>query len=65
MNKVQIGKYFPLLLRVDNIFPIHHKRKEFEKHPKKLEEILAEGAEKAKKVASQTLREAKEAMGLL
>lgn len=52
-------------LLVEYLAPIHHKRKEFEKHPKKLEQILAEGSEKAKKVASQTLREAKEAMGLL
>lgn len=50
---------------LDYLAPIHKRRKEFEKHPQRLEKILAEGAEKARKVASQTLREAKQAMGIL
>jgi tryptophanyl-tRNA synthetase len=50
---------------VDYMAPIHKKRKDIEKHPKKLEKILAEGAEKARKIASQTLREVKQAMGLI
>lgn len=50
---------------IDYLAPVHKKRKIFEKDPKKLEKILAEGAEKARKVASRTLREAKQAMGLI
>ncbi|MEE8637686.1 MAG: tryptophan--tRNA ligase [Candidatus Margulisiibacteriota bacterium] len=50
---------------IDYLAPVHKKRKIFEKDPKKLEKILAEGAEKARKVASQTLREAKQAMGVI
>jgi tryptophanyl-tRNA synthetase len=49
---------------VDYLKPIHDKRKELEKHPDQLEKILIKGAEKAKKVASQTLLEAKRAVGL-
>ena len=50
---------------IDYLAPVHKKRKIFEKDPKKLEKILEEGAGKARKVASQTLREAKQAMGLI
>ncbi len=50
---------------IDYLAPIHKKRKELEKDPKKLEKILADGAEKARKVASKTLEEAKQAMGLI
>jgi tryptophanyl-tRNA synthetase len=45
--------------------PIHQKRKELEKDMKLIKETLARGAEKAKKVASATLLEVKEAIGLL
>ena len=50
---------------IDYLAPVHKKRKIFEKDPKKLERILGEGAEKARKVASRTLGEAKQAMGLI
>jgi tryptophanyl-tRNA synthetase len=50
---------------IDYLAPIHKKRKELEKDPKKLEKILAEGAGKARKIASKTLRESKQAMGLI
>lgn len=50
---------------IDYLAPIHKKRRELEKDPKKLEKILADGAEKARKVASRTLEEAKQAMGLI
>lgn len=49
----------------DYMSPIHEKRKELQKDPGKLIKILARGAEKARKIASQTLMEAKQAMGLL
>ena len=45
--------------------PIQDKRKEFENDPEKVENILKEGAEKARKVASETVHEVKEKMGLL
>lgn len=49
---------------VDYLAPIHAKRNKFEKDPELLEKILAEGAKKARRVASQTLLEAKKAIGL-
>ncbi len=61
---VECKKEFTKIL-LDYLEPIHKKRKELEKNPKRLEKILAEGAEKARKVASQTLQEAKRAMGLI
>ena len=50
---------------IDYLAPIHKKRKELEKEPKKLEKVLADGAAQARKVASKTLQEAKQAMGLI
>jgi tryptophanyl-tRNA synthetase len=50
---------------IDYLAPIHQKREELLKHPKKIELILGEGAKKARKIASQTLKEAKQAMGLI
>jgi len=50
---------------VDYLAPIHKKRKELEKDPNKLDEILAQGAQEARKVAAKTLLEAKKAMGLI
>ncbi len=44
--------------------PIREKRKDFEKKPALVEKILKEGANRARKVARQTVRETKEAMGL-
>lgn len=44
--------------------PIHAKIAQFEKNPEQLEKILEEGAVKARKIASQTLLEAKEAVGI-
>ena len=45
--------------------PIHRKREELEQTPVKLAQILAEGGEKARKMAAPTLHEAKRAMGLI
>jgi tryptophanyl-tRNA synthetase len=45
--------------------PIQEKRKEFEKDPQKVGKIIAEGNEKARAVASETVKEVREKMGLL
>lgn len=44
--------------------PIQEKRKKFENDPRLVDKILKEGAEKARKVAGETLEEVKEKMGL-
>lgn len=50
---------------VDYLAPIQKRRKELEKDPKKLEQIVNQGAAKARPIAAQTLQEAKKAMGLI
>lgn len=45
--------------------PIRRRRAEFEKDPGLVDKILQEGSEKVQKEAQKTLREVKEAMGLL
>ena len=45
--------------------PIQDKRAELEKRPEDIEKIIKEGAEKARIIASQTLKEVKEKMGLV
>jgi tryptophanyl-tRNA synthetase len=45
--------------------PIQEKRKIYENDPSVVDNILKEGAQKARKVASQTLLETKKAMGLV
>lgn len=49
---------------VENLEPLQKKYKELEKNPQKVEKILEAGAKDAKKIASQTLASAKNAMGL-
>lgn len=49
---------------IDYLAPVHGRREKFEKDPQLLEKILEEGAKKARKFASQTLREVKQAVGL-
>lgn len=44
--------------------PIRERRRELEQHPEKLEEILAEGAGKARTVARQTMEEVRAAMNM-
>ena len=48
----------------EDLKPIQEKRVELEKNPDYVNQVIAEGAEKAKVVASQTLTEVKEKMGL-
>lgn len=45
--------------------PIQKKRKYYEEHPQEVNKILEKGREYCSKIAKQTLREAKEVMGLL
>ena len=45
--------------------PIQERRKHYEEHPEEVEKILEEGRKYCAKIAKATLREAKEAMGLL
>jgi tryptophanyl-tRNA synthetase len=44
--------------------PIQAKRLELEAHPEYVDRVIKEGAEKARKIASETLREVKKQMGL-
>ncbi|OGK28574.1 tryptophan--tRNA ligase [Candidatus Roizmanbacteria bacterium RIFCSPLOWO2_12_FULL_40_12] len=44
--------------------PIQEKRKKIEKDPSYVDKVIKEGAEKARAIASQTVREVKEKMGL-
>ncbi len=48
----------------EELKPIQERRKELEKDTKYVDEVIKEGAEKARQVASQTLSEVKKAMGL-
>jgi tryptophanyl-tRNA synthetase len=50
---------------VDYMAPIHKRRQEIEKQPEQLDKILEQGAERARKIAVPTLRQAKQAMGLI
>jgi len=45
--------------------PIQKKRRYYEDHPQEVDEILEEGRKYCSKIAKETLREAKEAMGLI
>ena len=45
--------------------PIHERRAELVKQPKKLDQILADGAERARPVCGPTLQAAKQAIGII
>jgi tryptophanyl-tRNA synthetase len=45
--------------------PIQEKRKYFEEHPDEVDKIIDEGAEKASKIAKETIKEVKEKMGFI
>jgi tryptophanyl-tRNA synthetase len=45
--------------------PIQEKRKELEAKPEYIEKVISEGAEKARRIAAETLKEVKEKMGLI
>ena len=44
--------------------PIQEKRKELEANPEYVDQVIKEGAEKARAIASETMKEVKEKMGL-
>ncbi len=48
----------------EKLAPIRERRRELRQHPEKLDEILAAGAEKARKVARETMTEVRHAMNL-
>lgn len=48
----------------DEIKPIQEKRKELERNPKYIDQVIKDGAVKARKAASETLEEVKKAMGI-
>ncbi len=48
----------------EQLKPIQEKRKELEANPEFVDKVIKEGAEKARKAASETLQEVKKAMGL-
>lgn len=49
---------------VDGLAPLHERRRALSEKPGAIEDMLAEGARRAREVASQTLAEAREVMGL-
>jgi len=49
---------------IDYFAPFRAKRKELEAKPEYIKEILADGAERARKIARETMREVKEKIGL-
>jgi len=51
-------------LVAESLRPIREKYREIMKDPQYIEDILARGAEKANAIAQQTLRRAKERVGL-
>jgi tryptophanyl-tRNA synthetase len=49
----------------DELKPIQEKRKKLENKPEYVEKVIKEGAEKARKIAKETLKEVKKKMGLI
>ena len=45
--------------------PIQEKRKYFENSPSEVKRIIGEGAEKARKLAQETIKEVREKMGFI
>jgi tryptophanyl-tRNA synthetase len=50
---------------LDHFAPMRKRRMDFEKSPKKVEEIMAEGAKKATVIAGKTMVKVRKAVGLL
>ena len=50
---------------IKGLKPFQERRKKYEKNPRRVEKILAEGAKKARKIAQQTIKEVKKKMGLI
>ncbi|MEO7994832.1 MAG: tryptophan--tRNA ligase [bacterium] len=49
---------------VEHLAPMRERRKALEGDPRRVDELLAYGAEKARKIARETIREVREVMGL-
>lgn len=63
LGDVAVKNYLVEVLE-DFLAPIRNKRKELEKDPAQVMKILKQGTERARVVAAQTLKDAKEAMGI-
>ncbi len=66
-GKLKYSEFKPLLAEtiIEVLKPIQDRRAELAKKPEKIKKILAEGREQAHDIASKTLREVKERMGLV
>jgi tryptophanyl-tRNA synthetase len=49
---------------IEHFAPLRERRAEYENDPKKLDEIIADGCERARKVAGQTMDKVHDAMGI-
>jgi tryptophanyl-tRNA synthetase len=49
----------------EELKPIQEKRKYYEDHPEEVDKVIKEGAEKAREIAKETVREVKEKMGFI
>ncbi len=58
--KQEMGGYLKAFMK-----PIYEKRKDWEKRKDEVKKILEEGSKRARRIAQQTMREAKQAAGLL
>jgi tryptophanyl-tRNA synthetase len=58
--KKELGQHL-----VDYLAPLHKRRAEFEAQPQKVAAILSDGADRARQIAAPTLKEAKQAMGII
>lgn len=63
LGDVKIKRYLNDILQV-KLKPIRERREEFAANPDYVMNMLKEGSEKAEKVAAQTLKEVKDAMGI-
>ncbi|MFH1111831.1 MAG: tryptophan--tRNA ligase [Patescibacteria group bacterium] len=66
-GELKYSEFKPLLAEtiIEALKPIQAKRAELAKEPNKIKKILAEGRDQAHEIASKTLREVKERMGLI
>lgn len=63
VGDVEVKRFLTKVLN-EFLEPIREKRRHFENDPKRVEEILKKGTEKARKEAFKTLKEVKKAMKL-
>jgi tryptophanyl-tRNA synthetase len=66
-KRIRYGEMKALLAEAiyQEIKPFQEKRKYFEEHTEEVDQIIAEGNQKATELAAKTLQEVKEKMGLL